>query len=578
MACVCLTIVLNETIIMLRRGIKARDLAFVLTCAGAACFDLACAFQYNVDSPERSILWLRLEVGLISLTALAFFWFMARETGLIKRRFLVVVGVWAAFGVASQVLDPGELSWIARLPLVTHVALPFGLDFVYMEVESGPIVNALYLGGTAMFCYLFWVVSRFSAGHRQQARRLYWVLGIMFLANMNDFAVDIGLYRFLYTTEYAWLALVVLISNKRSIEIIEAAMSRRALKESQRALVESESRFRSLTEQAAVAICLSRDGRFLYGNPKFLESFGLAREEDLLGRPLSDFVAPARRAESMEKASRRRLGFPMPPEHETLAMRRDGTEFPIHIAMSRGFQQDGPVDISFIVDISDRRRAEDQLRRSLDEKETLLRELYHRTKNNMNVINSLLSLQSAQTDDPRLREAFEQTENRISAMALVHDRLYAARDLSHINLREYATDLVGQLMASFRITLGQVLVESRMEDALVTIDAAIPCGLILNELISNAFKHAFPSGRKGRLGIELERAADGSIRLSVSDDGIGPPRGFDPRRDSRLGLQTIFALAEGQLGGQMSFAAEGGFTCTISFKDGAYGSRLETKD
>ena len=231
-------------------------------------------------------------------------------------------------------------------------------------------------------------------------------------------------------------------------------------------------------------------------------------------------------------------------------LRRDGRPFGISV---------------FGKDITKRKRAEAAIAASLHEKEILLRELYHRTKNNMNVIISMLRLQSEEIDDARVREAFTETEDRILSMALVHEKLYESKDLSHINLKDYLRDLAGQLRDNYSLSPQRALVETRLADVYVALDAAISCGLIVNELISNALKHAFPDGRSGRILVELSEDS-GSIRLVVEDNGVGLPPGFSPERDGHLGLELVNALATGRLGASLAFSTQGGLRCELRFQ------------
>ena len=225
-------------------------------------------------------------------------------------------------------------------------------------------------------------------------------------------------------------------------------------------------------------------------------------------------------------------------------------------------------------ELVERKKAEEQVKKTLSEKEALLRELHHRTKNNMGVIIALLDLQAEDLGDKRIKEAFTDTQNRIRSMALVHQKLYEAGDLSRINLKDYITDLANILVKSYRVAPGGISVVREMEDVQVLIDTAIPCGLILNELISNALKFAFIGRKEGVLRIGLRRLEDGEIALSVSDDGRGPPPGFDFRRDGHMGLQTVFALGENQLNGKVDFESNGGVACRIKFRDNLYKARV----
>jgi PAS domain S-box-containing protein len=226
------------------------------------------------------------------------------------------------------------------------------------------------------------------------------------------------------------------------------------------------------------------------------------------------------------------------------------------------------------IDITERKQAEEKIKQSLAEKETLLRELYHRTKNNMGVINALLGLQASYFEDERLQKAFEETQDRIRSMALVHQKLYEAKDLSYINLKDYITDLVELLLDSHTPSADQISFETEMDDVLVLIDTAVPCGLILNELISNSLKHAFPAGRTGVIQIHLHRTENGEIQLGVADNGVSIPPGYDLRQDGQMGLQTLFTLAENQLRAQVAFNTETGVACQLLFRDNLYQARV----
>jgi two-component sensor histidine kinase len=159
-------------------------------------------------------------------------------------------------------------------------------------------------------------------------------------------------------------------------------------------------------------------------------------------------------------------------------------------------------------------------------------------------------------------------------MALVHQKLYQSQDLSHINLREYIRDLVAWLMQAYQASSAKVDVVWAMEDVPVLIDTAILCGLILNELVSNALKHAFPQGRAGRIEIHLQQTASEEIMLRVVDNGAGMPQGFDVRTQGQLGLRMIIALGETQLQGRVTFALNQGVSCTLRFKDNLYTPRV----
>ncbi|MCP4107529.1 MAG: response regulator [Desulfobacteraceae bacterium] len=251
----------------------------------------------------------------------------------------------------------------------------------------------------------------------------------------------------------------------------------------------------------------------------------------------------------------------------------------IHYVAAQGYPQfdtDGKITGLFgtTQDITERKYAEEQIRTALAEKETLLRELYHRTKNNMQVINGMLSLQAVFSQDKETVEILQELENKIMAMSLVHQKLYQSKNLSRIDLREYINDLAELLMQSYNALPDAVSSRLEMQSVPILIDTAIPCGLILNELISNSFKHAFSKEKQGELQIELTQTGQGDIRLLYSDNGPGVPDEFDFRNRKTLGLQTVLMITEYQLGGTAHFDGSNGLSCCIKFRDTHYKERV----
>jgi two-component sensor histidine kinase len=213
------------------------------------------------------------------------------------------------------------------------------------------------------------------------------------------------------------------------------------------------------------------------------------------------------------------------------------------------------------------------VRTALAEKEILLRELYHRTKNNMQVIYSMLSIQADRVADERMREVFTATQNRILSMSLVHQKLYQEQNLSRISLDAYIRELAQLLMENYASTTNPVELAVTTQEMHVLIDTALPCGLIVNELITNSLQHAFPDGKPGKIIVELQRLEDNEIVLQVSDNGIGLPQGFDVKQADSLGLLSINALAR-QLQGEVVFSGKQGVTCRVRFRDDLYKARI----
>jgi PAS domain S-box-containing protein len=230
--------------------------------------------------------------------------------------------------------------------------------------------------------------------------------------------------------------------------------------------------------------------------------------------------------------------------------------------------------IAIFEDVTERKFAEKTIKASLKEKEVLLRELYHRTKNNMQVISSLMGLKSASIQDEQMIEILEDMKNRIQTIALVHQKLYQSQNLSRVDLKEYITDLVSLLSSSYSAQNDKVAFNLNLENVDVLIDTAVPCGLIINELISNSFKHAFPGDRKGNIFICLTKLEGDFIQLKISDDGIGISSGLDLMNQNSLGMQLFHNIALDQLMGDIKVETNNGLAFTITFQDIAYIERV----
>ena len=195
-------------------------------------------------------------------------------------------------------------------------------------------------------------------------------------------------------------------------------------------------------------------------------------------------------------------------------------------------------------------RADEELRTSLKEKEALLKEVHHRVKNNMQVITSLLRLEANRIDHPTTRAVLKDMQNRILAMAALHEALYRSNNFAHVDLGLYLRELTTQLKRSLVASPGQVTFHLQLLPVSLDLDQAVPCGLIVNELVSNAFKHGFPDGRRGEVSVETEWVHEGLLKLRISDDGIGLRQDFAEIRLKSLGLQLVADLAK-QLGGSL---------------------------
>ncbi|MCK4761025.1 MAG: PAS domain S-box protein [Candidatus Aminicenantes bacterium] len=226
-------------------------------------------------------------------------------------------------------------------------------------------------------------------------------------------------------------------------------------------------------------------------------------------------------------------------------------------------------------DVTERNRKEKQIETALREKEVLLKEIHHRVKNNLQTISSLLSLQAKYIDDKRSLEVLENSRERVSAMALVHEKLYSSKDLSKIESREYICSLISHLFNVYIMKPGKVKIKREIEDIALDIETAIPLGLIINEFVSNTFKHAFPDERTGELMVKFAgiKDADYNFILVVSDNGVGLPQTQGIGKGGNFGMVIVNALVK-QLHGVIEVDRDSGTTVTIKFKKLTYKKRI----
>ncbi len=223
-------------------------------------------------------------------------------------------------------------------------------------------------------------------------------------------------------------------------------------------------------------------------------------------------------------------------------------------------------------DITERKKVEERLEASVREKELLLREVYHRVKNNLQIISSLLSLQESSLQDPTAVQILRNARDRVRSMALVHERLYRSSDLSRVDFAEYLRQLARELRHSYGVAAPDVRFVFNLTNVGLGIDVAIPCSMIVHELVSNALHHAFPGGRSGRIAIDLVADPSGQIHLGVADDGIGLPPADQPVRSGSLGLQLVSMMVE-QIAGTLDIRRSPGAAFRIVFPLGGEGAR-----
>lgn len=217
-----------------------------------------------------------------------------------------------------------------------------------------------------------------------------------------------------------------------------------------------------------------------------------------------------------------------------------------------------------VSDISNRKESEEKIRRSLEEKETLLKEIHHRVKNNLQIISSLLRMQSRRPLDEATSILFQESQNRVQSMALIHEQLYQSPDISQIDFQDYISSLTNNLFRSYGISQRVISLQIETNHINLTLDTAIPCGLIINELVSNSLKYAFKPGQKGKILINLQSANENTVTLTVTDNGIGIPEALNWENSHTLGLRIVHNLTK-QLKGKITLERDRGTTFQITF-------------
>ncbi len=304
------------------------------------------------------------------------------------------------------------------------------------------------------------------------------------------------------------------------------------------------------------------------GTRRYVQNF----ESDPAMRPWLDQAIP--------RGYRSSIALPLKTKSETLGA------LTVYAGIAEAFT---PAEISLLEELADdlafgigalrarvrNQAAEDEIRDALREKEVLLRELHHRTRNSMQVISSMISLEEDRLSTEADRRIFESVVMRIQAMALVHQRLYQGGDLSKIDLKGYIRSLCELVRESGEGHGEAVAFDfSDMDEVDVLIDTAVPLGLVLNELLSNTFNHAFPEGRQGLLRISLHRGKDSLVHLGFADDGVGFDGGHNPRSLGKTGFMLIFDIVTLQLGGKAECTTGGGTSWSISFPENRYEARV----
>lgn len=332
---------------------------------------------------------------------------------------------------------------------------------------------------------------------------------------------------------------------------------KRERKQIEQALKESEEKHRFLFEKGSDAIILinATSEEIIECNTAAEHLYGYNRDQ-LLSLKFPYLVAdPDGTGVSTHKSE----------DTSMYHKKQNGTVFPVELTDNVFNWQGNNVRIAAVRDISERKFAEDKLKSSLKEKEILLQEIHHRVKNNMQVISSLLKLQSDKTDNEETKRAIFESRNRVYTMSAVHETLYGTENLASIDVKTYLSKVAKSLLQTYQSEQGDVHLNITADELNLGIRQASPLGLILNELISNSLKYAFPGDKKGEISISVKKAGNQELEISISDNGIGFSETLDWQNSETLGLQLVTTLVKDQLNGTIQLNGESGTTFTIKF-------------
>lgn len=367
-----------------------------------------------------------------------------------------------------------------------------------------------------------------------------------------------------FSTIMATLAAYLILKRRNHI-LREITESRDGYRQALAQLELTEQKFQEVFNQANDIISLHTldnglPGRFMEINEVGTTILGYDHDE-FINMKLEDLLSPGENSEIFTQSLD--LNTKDSCSYETIFQSKEGELIPVESSY-RVFQLHGePVVIAVSRDITERKIAEEKIKKSLEEKELLLKEIHHRVKNNLMIISSLLNLQSQTVDDERSRDSFKDIQNRARSMALIHEKLYQSTDLKRIDFGEYIRTLATELFHTYASTQHIKLLMD-VEKVFVDINTAIPLGLIINEIITNSLKHGFPNGKEGEIRVELHSIND-SCEFKVKDDGIGFPENLDFRNTDSLGLQLVNSLTQ-QIDGEINMEVDHGTEFIINFK------------
>ena len=476
----------------------------------------------------------------------------------------------------SMAFLPHAYCYLGRPRLIwTHVIADSGIALAYLSI-SFTLAYLVYKGRNDVpFHWMFLSFGLFivaCGGTHLVEVITVWNPIYVFLAALKVFTATASL---MAAAVLPFMVSKVLRLIRKAKVAEQVAAQLQASEQRKEALLEevqeSKRMFERFFDSAPDAVLVTDEqGRITDLNRQAQVMFGYERQE-LVGQPI-ELLVPENQRAAHRTQREAYLGTPkMRPMGKGLDLygrRKDGTRIPVDITLSPLHTGTKLRVMAAVRDITERKESETKIMASLREKDVLLREIHHRVKNNLAVICSLMYLESTYAKDEHTAQVFRESESRIHSMALVHETLYGSKNLGCIDFSEYARVLATDILSSYGNQSEEsikVQLKSEMEPVIMTIDVAVPCGLILNELISNAMKHGFAGGRPGEITITLRSGPEKSCFLSVNDTGRGIPSDLDLKSNKSLGLRLVRSLTKQIRGSFELIRTEPGTSARVQF-------------
>jgi PAS domain S-box-containing protein len=341
-----------------------------------------------------------------------------------------------------------------------------------------------------------------------------------------------------------------------------------AIKKAEEELRLSEERHRAIYDQAYIGIArIAKMGRFLLVNERLCSMLDYSADE-LYKKTFYELGVQEEVEESLVDWDQLLSGKIKNFSREQTYIRQGGDFLSANVTVSlvRDSNDNPNYFVAVFEDITERKEYESQLEESIKEKEVLLKEVHHRVKNNMQVISSILNLQSSYIADETALGILRESQDRIKSMSFVHESLYQSKTMSEVNFSEYIENIARNLFHSYGRPEGGIKLDFNLEEVYLNLDTSIPCGLIVNEIVSNSLKYAFQGRPEGRIVIEFSKQSEEKLKLIIRDDGIGLPENLDVESAESLGLQLVTTLIT-QIGGELEIVVSKGTSFNILFKE-----------